>query len=321
MRIIKIVGAGQLGSRHLQALQAIEEPLEIHVVDPSPVSLTTALERFNAIRSDGPHRVFFSQEFEKTSETSIAIVATNANVRRKAVEELLSTSSIKYLILEKLLFVDRADYTVVGEKVATAGIKAWVNCPMRIMPVYEKIRSELVGKQVLYRVTGSQFGLVTNAIHYIDHVAHLTGCDRYVLDTSRLDKAPIPSKRPGFLELNGTLTAKFTNGSVCEITCYPTGNAPVVVEIFADTHRYIVRESEGMLWSSTANSSWTWSEEPAAIPYQSQMTAGIVESLLTGAGCSLTPYTISAQIHLDLLDPLLEFVRTTSPKLQSYPFT
>lgn len=321
MRIIKIVGAGQLGSRHLQALQAIQEPLEIHVIDPSTASLMTAQERFNVIRADSPHRIFFSQEFEKTSDTSVAIVATNANVRRKAVEDLLATSNIKYLILEKLLFVDRADYAIVGQKVAATDTDVWVNCPMRIMPVYKKIRSELVGKQILYRVTGSQFGLVTNAIHYIDHVAHLTGCDTYVLDTSRLDRAPIPSKRPGFLELNGTLKAIFADGSVCEITCYPAGTAPVVIEIFADTHRYIVRESEGKLWSSTEDSNWTWSEQPAVIPYQSQMTAGVVESLLSGAGCSLTPYTISAQIHLALLDPLLEFVRATSPKVQGYPFT
>ncbi len=318
---VKLVGAGQLGSRHLQALQAVSAPLEIHVIDPSVASLQVAKERFESIKRDIPHQIVFTQDFEKTGLADIAIVATNANVRREAISKLLAASDVRYLVLEKLLFTEREDYPAVEKVLSDARIKTWVNCPMRIMPAYNKIRASLGGAPISYRVTGSQFGLVTNAIHYLDHVAHLTGCDSYQLDVSGLSRTLVSSKRDGFLELNGTLTAAFSGGSRCEISCYPSGNAPVVVEIFNDSHRYVVRESEGKLWRATASENWSWTEDAAVIPYQSQITTGVVESLLTDGDCGLSSYASSARLHLALLDPLLDFVRAVSPEVRSYPFT
>ena len=62
MALIKIVGAGQLGSRHLQALQSIRTPLDIHVIDPSPESLKVAEERFHAAAGETKHSVRFATE-------------------------------------------------------------------------------------------------------------------------------------------------------------------------------------------------------------------------------------------------------------------
>lgn len=318
---VKLVGAGQLGSRHLQALQAVSVPLEIQVIDPSVASLQVAKERFEAIKRDIPHQIVFTQDFVDTELTDIAIVATNANVRCEAINKLLASSRVKHLVLEKLLFTEREDYVTVQKLISDVGIGAWVNCPMRVMPVYESIRANLGGVPISYRVTGSQFGLVTNAIHYLDHVAHLAGCDSYQLNVSGLSRTPVSSKRAGFLEMNGTLSAAFADGSRCEISCYPGGNAPVVVEIFNESHRYVVRESEGKLWRATARENWSWAEEVALIPYQSQITTGVVESLLRSGECGLTSYASSARLHLALLDPLLDFVRAVSPEVRGYPFT
>ena len=162
--------------------------------------------------------------------------------------------------------------------------------------------------------------MVTNSIHYLDHVCHLTGCNEFVIDTSGLIESPIPSKRPGFLELNGTMTALFADGSRCEITCYPGGSAPVVVEIFTQTDRFIVRESDGIFWSSSAVSHWSWLEEECSIPYQSQITTGMVQSLLEDGTCGFTPYEVASQIHLSLLEPLGKFVGKKTG-IASFPFT
>jgi predicted dehydrogenase len=318
---IKIIGAGQLGSRHLQALKAVKQPLDIQVVDPSAASLQVAKERYEVVSSEQAHQISFSTSFDRTDATDVAIVATNSDVRRKALVSLFDASRTKLLVIEKLLFNQSADYAVVGSKLAETGAKAWVNCPMRVMPVYEQIRASIGVAPIYYRVTGSQFGLVTNAIHYIDHVAHLCGCTEFELDTSGLDRNPIPSKRQGFLELNGTLVARFADGSRCEITCYPTGTAPVVVEIFNEKNRYVVRESEGKLWHAGESSKWAWLEQAAPIPYQSQITTEVVESLLGKGDCGLTPYATSVRIHLQLLDPLLELVRSQAPETTGYPFT
>ena len=319
MTRIKIVGAGQLGSRHLQALQAIKTPLEIHVIDPSPISLQVAQERFEAVAKNTNHVAYFSTDFVDTGPADIAIVATNSNVRRLAVEALLRSSDVKYLILEKLLFDKPEDYISASKIISEGELKVWVNCPMRVMPVYENIREKLKGKRINYSVSGSQFGLVTNAIHYLDHMCHITGANDYLVHTDGLDKTTIASKRDGFLELTGTLLAYTDDGSRCEITCHAAGSAPVIVEISSDSDRYIVRESEGKLWHSGQETNWAWTEESCSIPFQSQITTGVVQSLLEDGTCGLTSFEASKQMHLSLLGPLNKLL-TASAKTVALSF-
>ncbi len=221
MTTVKIIGAGQLGSRHLQALKNVAFPLSIEIIDPSPSSLETAKERYEAFPSSGPeHRVRFlsSCQASSTDKTELAIVATNSDVRKTVVEELLNTSHVRYLILEKLLFQQPEAYEHIGKILLEQGTQAWVNCPMRVMPTYQRIQN-LQGKtSVSYRVSGGKFGLVTNAIHYLDHVAQLSGCKTFRVDTSDLVRTPFESKRKGFWELRGTLRAIFSDGSTCTFT-------------------------------------------------------------------------------------------------------
>ena len=320
MARVTIVGAGQLGSRHLQALQAVRQPLEIHVVDPSPQALKVAEERFLEAASGIRHQVHFGGAFEPTGPIDVAIVATTSAVRRAATERLLRASPVRYLVLEKLLF-DRPGDRGAFEKLLADRVTAWVNCPMRMMPAYETIRVEIGTGPVDYRVSGSRYGLVTNAIHYVDHVAHLSGCTDFSLDTRDVDAVPVPSKRPGFLELNGRLVARFADGSRCEVVCYPEGDAPTLVEIFTSARRYIVRESAGRLWAASSLDQWEWEERDARIPYQSEMTTQVVESLLETGTCPLSPLADSLRLHVSLLDPLLELLRARQPGRDHYPFT
>jgi predicted dehydrogenase len=318
---ITIVGAGQIGSRHLQSLKFVKTPLNICVLDPSAESLQIAEERFAAVQSENNHTISFQRVISESPPIDVAIIATNAVFRRQAIENLLDLTKIRYFVLEKLLFTKPIDYREIAQRLNKEGSKAWVNCPMRMMSTYEKIRLELERAPLSYRVTGSQFGLVTNAIHYLDHVAHLTGCNEFKIDTSALDAVPSPSKRRGFLELTGTIAARFADGSYCEITSYASGTAPVVVEIFNSRSRFFIKESEGKLWRSSAVSNWIWAEEDASIPYQSEMTAGVINALLTTADCALTPYFISAEHHLCLLEPLLTHLSRSTGKINTYPFT
>ena len=48
---IAVIGAGEVGSRHLQALALLKRPVKIFVVDPSNESLRIAKERFQQVCS------------------------------------------------------------------------------------------------------------------------------------------------------------------------------------------------------------------------------------------------------------------------------
>ncbi len=324
MNKILIIGGGQIGSRHLQALKKVTLPLTITVVDPNLESLKLAQERYDNMPSGRTQHVLnLKTKIPKKSEPiDLAIIATCSDVRAKMIAELLKFSKVKYLILEKILFNKKADYRVIEELLRKHKTKAWVNIPLRVMPAYIKAREYFKNQRISYTITGGQYGLVTNAIHYLDHVAFITGSKDYKIDTSGLDTRPIAAKRKGFLELNGTLTAKFKNGSNVSLTCHPQGNAPVITEIFSDRARYIGRESEGKAWLALADNNWRWEEIEAEIPPQSKLTDIIAEDILRKGTCNLVTYKESAQTHLKMLEPLLSFLNKNSEKrFNYYPFT
>lgn len=326
MANICIIGAGQLGSRHLQALKGVKTPLSITVVDPFPASLKTAQERYDCIAGEN-HKITYASDISTVTEAfDLVIVATNSNVRREVVEQLLSRVEVKYMILEKLLFQKKADYETVGKLLAEKGVKTWVNCSMRAMTFYADLPEKIKSGPLSYLVSGSNYGMITNVIHYIDHIAYLTGCYDFEVITSGLDRKPMPSKRAGFLELNGTLVLQFADGSNATFTCFADGDAPFLVEIHSKEYRCIVREAERKAWQSCASGGWVWEEVETVIPYQSQMTNILTESLLKTGDCSLVTYKNACKLHLQLLESLCEFLNEHSlgdmkEKCDVYPFT
>jgi predicted dehydrogenase len=322
-RSIFIVGAGQLGSRHLQALKTVPISLDITVVDPSETSLRTARERYESIPGVQTHSVRYLREVPASFDpVDIAIIPSNSDMRRQIVETLLGRGTVRSMVLEKLLFDKKNDYATVEDLLRNNEVRAWVNCSMRTMPFYAGLRTLFQGTPFTYIVTGSQFGLITNAIHYIDHMAFLSGGSRFSLDTSLLHLPPIESKRKGFLELNGTLTVRFENGCSGVLTCFPDGDLPVMVEIISAGTRLISREWERKAWIARSGEGWAWKETDAVIPYQSQMTAQVVGDILTKGTCGLVPYNESMQLHLQMLEPLREFLEGRGARKQEhYPFT
>jgi predicted dehydrogenase len=321
---VYIIGAGQLGSRHLQALKFVKVPLKICVIDPNPESLKTAQSRYDSIEStEIQHEIAYSNSIPKAGdEVDLAIIATNSDVRSQVIKTLLKSKKVNYLILEKLLFNKKKDYGEIQKLLNSVNCTAWVNCSMRKIPFYRKIKEYFDNGPILYMVTGSRYGLVTNLIHYVDHMAYLLKSEDFSVHTAGLDPSPIESKRAGFLELNGTCTVRFSDGSQGVFLCYPSGNLPVQVEIQSDKARCISREWQGKAWISRVDADWDWEEVDAAIPFQSQMTTELVEEILSDGSCPLVTYERSMRIHVTLLEGLLKFLKKESGfRFDHYPFT
>lgn len=321
MKNVCIIGVGNIGSRHLQALKKVKLPLNIEVVDPSLESLDLAKERFNQIKSSVNHNISFLKKIADVSETiDICIIATSSNIRRKVVEDLLSKSIVKYLILEKIFFQKKEDYFAIEKLLESKNCKAWADFSMRTMPFYSNLKDEFKNP-LLMAVSGSQYGLITNAIHYIDYIAYLTDCYDFTIDTKGLDPKPIESKRKGFLELNGTLNVHFNDGSVGTFTCFSNGDTPLIIELISDNKRIISKETERKALIASSPQ-WSWKEVESNIPYQSDMTNIVVEEIITRGNCPLTPYNQASKLHLQLLESLLTFLNESSEKkFDIYPFT
>lgn len=322
MKNVCIIGSGNIGSRHLQGLKKVSFPLSIEIVDPSSRSLEIAKERYNQINSPINHKIIFLKDLNKISKKiDLAIIATSSNIRREVVEKLLRISDVQYLILEKILFQKRKDYFGIEKLLKQKKVTGWVNFSMRTMPFYNQLKDKLQGR-VQMNVSGSQYGLITNAIHFIDYIAFLTNCYDFKVITDGLNRKVVESKRVGFSELNGTLFVTFQDGSTGCFTCLPNGEAPFMIEVSSSNYRCISKESERKAWISFSKNDWQWDEIQTNIPFQSDMTNLVVEEILEKGSCQLTSYSEASKIHLQFLESLLNFLNeSSSQKYDYYPFT
>ncbi|MBI2063455.1 MAG: Gfo/Idh/MocA family oxidoreductase, partial [Candidatus Yanofskybacteria bacterium] len=248
---ILLVGAGNIGSRHLQALKAVKIPLKILVVDPSSKSLKLAEDRYDSAPTGKfSHEVAYHEEISKEDTVDLAIITTCSDIRAEITRKLFKKTRVRFLVLEKLLFSKKNDYDSIGKLIKRTGTKTWVNCPMRMMPAFNSLQKEFSGRRILYNATLSGDGLITNAIHYLDHMVFLTGSDDFTINTDGLDRKTVPSKRSGFLEYTGTLRVLFKNGSVGNMICFRKGGVPILIQFYCDQAMSVVKEKESKAWVS-----------------------------------------------------------------------
>lgn len=321
---IILIGAGQLGSRHLQAIKKVNVPLYIQVVDPSVISLENAKKRYAEINQvKTKHEIVYLQKMPKQNiNIDLAIISTNSDIRRQVTENLIKNFKVKNLILEKLLFQKEQDYFYVQKLLEKNKCRAWVDCSMRSMPFCSSLKKKFNKEKINYVVGGSLYGLVTNAIHYIDHMVFLSDCNDFSVNTDLLDKKIILSKRLGFFELTGALISKFKNGSMGIFNCFSEGDLPLYIDITSSSSRCFIRWDEKIAYLAEAKNKWRWHSVKADLPFQSEMTTRVAEDILLNNSCVLPTYKESAKTHIQLLKPLLKFVnQQTTRKINRYPFT
>ena len=233
---VAIIGAGQLGSRHLQAMALTDIPLSLEVVDPSQESLDTAETRYREVPInpliEGIN--FYKKISDLNSNLDIAIIATTSKMRRAVIEQLLEEKSVKYLILEKFLFPDLKDYDTVQKLLLKHKVKAWVNCGRRSVSFYRDLKKIFQSeKNFDMTVSGTKWGLGCNSIHFLDIYAFMSNQNRFETDREYLDKNLIDSKRSGYIEFTGTLRIKSSKG-VLLLVSYANkdgGGRPVIITL------------------------------------------------------------------------------------------
>lgn len=307
---ILLVGAGQLGSRHLQALALADfADISIQVVDPFTASLERARERWEQVeRSPSVRSIEFLTDIAQVKGSiDFCVVATNADCRLQLLEDMLARLTIRNLLLEKVLFQSEAQLSAAGQLFEGTGCKVWVNCPRRMFPGYEVLRDRLRGQRVFdLRVVGGQWGLACNAIHFIDIWAFLSGATSYATDVSGLDLVVIESKRPGYKEITGTLAGCWQD-SRFSLTCHADAvQEPMRIEIETEDYRVTLNEGAG-LCELLDKASGAVEPLPFTVLYQSQLTHRVAESIHRGGPCQLTTFDESAALHAPFLRSLLAF--------------
>jgi predicted dehydrogenase len=321
---IAIIGCGQLGSRHVQAMALSDQPYIIHAVDPSKSSLETARQRFLQAGGLFPiENIFFHANIDELPEVvDCAIIATAADIRKSVLDQLLGSKTVRYLILEKFLFQSLPDYDAVASELGRKKIPAWVNCPQRLYPVYERLKASInPSEKLFFSAIGSNWGLACNGIHYIDLFSFLSGQNNLSVDGSLLDAQIIQSKRKGFSEVTGMIQGNAGKSAFSLVSFYGLASS-VTVSIAAQSMHMIVREGDSKYWHAASADNWIWKEDDFGILFQSKLTHCIVKDIINTGSCKLPEFSESAGLHRTYLAILLaHFGKIQKREIKVCPIT
>ena len=297
---VAIIGAGQLGSRHLQGLKVAASPLSITVVDSCQESLKVAKERYESVPTIGEKKVFFTDDINALpSSLDFAVVATGSKPRAAILKFLLNHSVVSNLILEKVLFTKLDEYDEMDSLLKEKGVRCWVNCPRRMFGSYQIIKNSLsCSEPISMEYKGTPWGLCCNAMHFIDAFLYITGEDIYSLDTTGIEPVIIASKRNGYIEMDGTLSIITSNGNTLTLTSSKSLQNTAVVDIKNGLNRISLNEATGELTIDGKT-------VKVATPFQSQMTGLLADMIITTGFCPLTSYEVSAEYHRIFLKQML----------------
>ena len=344
MATVAIIGAGQLGSRHLQSLKMLEGSADVCVVEPRVEAAENARQRWSEAASADvtPSLRILSSIADLPDAVDVAIVATTSRVRFQVLRELLQRCSVKFLVLEKVLFQDPLHYTQFESMASDRNVKTYVNCPRRLFGFYQEMR-ELFrhSRPRRFEVTGGEWGLGCNAIHFLDLFVFLASANpdpassanlpvTARINESALDPIVCEAKRPGYVEFFGSISGELNTGnglpgghfsgitnspikSKFRITSERGSREPHTIRIFDEGHNYLIHESCGEM-ITTASEDTVRQTRKIHIPFQSQLTQHVVRDLLSRGCCGLTPFQQSQNLHLELLHTLLHHYRSTHDK-------
>jgi predicted dehydrogenase len=295
---VALIGCGNIGFRHLQALTSGAEPATVTVVEPN----VAAHERINehiaqTAASSSKHITLVTDVPASPQAFDLVVVATTTDTRRAVVDILLDRHQVSVLILEKVLFPRVADLDEIGKRIEDLAVTTFVNCGRRTFPGYVQLRDQLASRPVrTIAVHGNRFGLASNAVHFLDVAEFLTGAAITSVSAAGLQPGHVPSKRAGSIEVFGTLAAELSDGSALTIECLD--QEPVAVEVDIDADGLSVAIDEVGRTVTVDGET-----RPFGLQTVSETTWIYDDALRTGS-CSLTPYADSARQHRAYLNAL-----------------
>mgnify|MGYP006184883863 CR=1 FL=1 len=294
---ILLVGCGQLGSRYLQGLKKLNLPLKIIVLDKNKKSLINGEAMWNSINEKYDHQIIFKTKKPLNIKIfELCIVSTTSENRFKLIKDLNNQYRINSWIIEKIIEQNPRLIKNISKLIDNS--KAWVNTPHRTSQWLSKIKKNSYKNTKNAKIWGSNYGLITNAIHYLDLFTWWTKEKIEFIDTSELNVNWHESKRAGFLETNGTLTAHYSNNYKIQIRCNDNHKNNIVVKLKLD--EWTIDEIKGIAVNKNNKKIF------GRIKYQSEITSNIVKNILIKGNCKLPTYLESAEIHYVYLAALLK---------------
>lgn len=303
MVTVLMVGAGNLGRRHLQSLKSCQHDIKILVVEPHEQALDLAKDAYAQEEASGGSKQidYYSAIAQVKEKVNVAIVATPATGRLELLNSVLDKGT-EFVVLEKVAFNSIADIDQACRLVAEKTEGAWVNCPRRLNLYYQGLSQQLQQDDIVnFEVMGENYGLACNAIHFLDLFAFLGGKTEYQISLDNIEQV-VPSKRNNYIEFFGEINGRFEGGAPLKLSCRQTeGGVAFKVKIKTDTHLYLIDEVMGEVEVVNIQNN---EREYFGFrqPYQSELTGPLVDEIVGSNSCQLTTFEDSMVLHRPFIE-------------------
>ena len=324
---VLIVGCGELGSRHLQAIASLPQVTEIEVVDPRPEGLQLGRERLDEARGpDSFHSVkWFGSIDQATPHGDLCIIATPAKGRGNLLRSITQKLNYANFILEKMASQSILEMEEAEAFARDQHLSVWVNCQTRANSFYQRVKDQLGSNlPVILSASGCGQFLATNGIHAADLFAYYSNGKIIEASGSWIDPVLHPSRRgEGLFDLTGSLYGHTVSGSTLSIVYAPGSEVWAHTSIASPEYRCVVDHFLNWSWEADAASGWKWRPAPdGSNLFVSHTTQAIAADILTKGECglpSIKEALISHRFILDSLQP--HFQSLLGQELEHCPVT
>jgi hypothetical protein len=293
---ILLVGCGNIGVRHLQALLKIQKNLNINIVEPNINSQKLAKSIIYKEKINIPSTInWFQNIFEIKNKNDLVIIATNSKGRYDLISTLLEQGH-KRFIVEKMVCQSNSEYLKLLSKSKKNNAKFWVNTPRRYFESYQKIKNFFTTKELFLTVDAGNIGLGSNAIHMLDLFCWFIDDYDIILNGDLLDDKILLNKRgDDFVEFSGTIVGQSKNGMSISITFHANQNIPLTLSFIGQNMKIILNETDSKLLFTNTKKKFNFKTN-----FVSSITNTIAQDILKKDSCLLPTLENSYYVHSQL---------------------
>jgi predicted dehydrogenase len=324
MKHILIIGCGRIGFRHFESLLQIKKKIKITVIDNSNISLNKIK---NKVKSSLKKNISinYSQKINKFfGKIDLAIISTNADVRKKIIFNLLKKNSVRNIILEKIAFQNMKDFFKVENSLRKKKINCYVNFPRREMLDYIKLKKFLSKEnRINITVNGTNWGLASNAIHMLDLLSFLKNSKQIKLFSNNLEKKIYKANRQKFKEFKGSLVFINENKDTIFLNdnFYERKKNRGGIMIESDNFSLKIFESKNLISIINFKDNLKTTVKKFNTKFQSSLTSLYVEKILKNGKINLPTLKESENNHKIILDTFLSHLKKLKKKTTHCPIT
>lgn len=243
---ILLIGAGNLGKRYLESLITLpKKKLNIYVTDLDHEQLDKIKFSFSRYIDKKIH--IFNNYKKIPKNIDFCIICTTSTTRHLVVEQILKIKKIKFWILEKL--VSNKIENLIKIKQLLNNQLAYVNLPRSYDTKYLFLKKKKL-KNINITTTGGNWNLASNALHHLYLLSWLV--NEKISCINFYPKKIYKSKRPGYSDFYGKVTAKTISGSTINLTNNET-RRKFITTIKSKKIYWLINEHSGTLIKDRSN--------------------------------------------------------------------